>query len=1149
MIMSMGGGNGKRGRDGIIKSAKTSLRQLPFSNLEKGIYYILFLLSGVSGLIYEVLWLRIFTNVFGNTTYSASVVLAAYMAGLALGSIFIGRVSDRKSNLLSIFAIVEICIGLSALAIPFVSGKLNYFYKFLFNYLSDSALLLIFVKGIISFVIMFIPTFLMGGTLPLIGKYLVRDIDQSGRIVGLLYGFNTLGATLGCFITGFFLLEHFGIVRSVSIGAFVNIFLGLIFLLLSKVYKKTDIDYHEYKRRKKEGVKHPISEKRNKNLILISYGFYGFVALSYEILWMRLLELKLHTTVYAFTIMLTTFLLGLGVGGVIFSVIDKLKLIRNHNVFFGLLEVLIGLFGLSLIFVFANLEYISSFSGMISWQDQIKQQFLISGLIMLFPTTLMGMLFPAANKIYIDDPDTLGKSVGYIYSSNTVGGILGSIVTGFFLVRLLGTQYSIQLISFIALVVGSVNVFNPYKTSKPKAITLFLLSLMWILAVLFSVILPRNYLMRYYNITEKEVNSRVKILYAFEGIEGITSVHEYPDGSKVLTTGSTNVAGTDFTLRTTQKLQAHIPMLLHHHPVEVLQVGFGSGETSHILTMYETAKVDVVEISLGVIDAASKYFLNINSNVFSNPKFRLILMDGANYIFLTDRKYDVIMNDSIWPFYSGNASLYTLEYFKTCREHLKKGGIMTSWLPIELPLESFKILLNTFSSVFPYVSLWVATTHYNKHALLVGSMEPLKIDLNLFLERFYKYAEKDLEIVNLNDPVLFLSTYKMDQDGFSNWFGNVPINTVDKPILEFSPRLAVPNMDKAKCYELVLNNSSSVISHLFSADTIDSGYKDFIEKLKSCERANQHFMRGLIMRERGEGEFIDEFENALALWPNHPGVLFILNEVNKLESIDISSLGGYSFVDLINIGEKFLRNKLYGKAIMVFGKAINVRPNSALAHYNLASAYLGMGKLNEALREMNKAVELQSNTASFYNTRGMIYFKLGKVIEAIKDFTRAIKINPGYAIVYNSRGIAYASIGKAQKALEDFNRAIDLDTNYIEAYYNRGLLYQTQWKKLYLNENTALIEAVKSYTKAISLNPNYIKAYSNRGIVYALQGQFQLAIKDFNKIIELKPDQADAYYNRGLVYEMCGDHIKANKDFNKAIELNPDYKDRFKNQR
>jgi len=1105
---------------------------------------VLFFMSGMTGLIYEVTWTRMFTAIFGNTTYAVSAVLTAFMGGLALGSFIIGKFIDKKHHLLKIYGILELGIGLSALLMPLLLHILNEFYTISYQHLHFSVWQLLIIKTAMSLAVLLVPTFLMGGTLPVLSKFIVGQIRQSGTRIGLLYAVNTLGATLGCFLTGFLFIKVIGVTRTIQVAAAINFFLAATFFILGVF-----LDSHKIEESRKETNEKRdafiLPSKHNK-LILIGFALAGFVSLSYEVLWTRLLVFKLHTTVYAFTIMLATFLIGIGLGSLIFSVIDKLGIVKNYYTTFGIIESLIGLFGLLSILLFGLFEPITALWETTSWHEHVVQHILLAGIIMIAPTLLMGIAFPLVSRLYTRNIKNVGTSIGKIYSANTTGCIFGSLLTGFLFVETLGTQKSIVLISLIALIVGTVILGSQFLTipgsSTSKRVSLILLPLFWLAGLGFILIIPGNFLFRYYNIGEKEVNSKVKILSAYEGVECITTVHRYPDGNRVISTGSINVAGTDFTLRTTQKLQAHIPMLLHPDPKEVLQVGFGSGETSYILTTYETARVDVVEISKGVLKTASKYFRDLNQGVIHNPKFRTIIMDGANYIALTKRKYDVIMNDSIWPFYSGNAGLYTREYFEACKKHLKKGGIMTSWLPVELPEESLETLLKTFHSVFPYVSLWMAVTHYNKHALIVGSLRPIYINVDLFLKRFNKFARDDLKVVNLNDPIFFLNAFKMDQTGFIPWVSSAPLNTLDKPILEFAPQKGEPNIDRERSYELIANSSVPVISHLTNLESLKNNGIDFVDSLKVAHEATKYLMSGLVMREKGEGNFLAEFEQALKLMHNHPGARYLIDEFDRLKAMKLLDLENSSFNDLMRMGDIFLKNNIYNKAIIAFKKAAELKPSSPLVHYNLGTIYYYQGFFSQAISELNKSLKWKNNYAPAYNMLGLAFYAKGECQRAITNFNKAVKLNSEYAFTYNNRGIAFASKGQFRKALKDFNRAISLRKNYAEAYYNRGLVYQSGSEKLGLTRDLSLNKAIDDYSMAIKLNPTYINAYNNRGMIYAIKGQYRLAIKDFSKIIELNSDQADAYYNRGLAYKLSGNFEKAKKDFDQAIRLNPAYK-------
>jgi len=594
---------------------------------------------------------------------------------------------------------------------------------------------------------------------------------------------------------------------------------------------------------------------------------------------------------------------------------------------------------------------------------------LLSGMIMIIQTILMGMPFPLDSRIFTHDIKVDGKTIGSIYSINTIGGILGSCLTGFILVKVLGAQKSIILISLIALTVGTTIVlFNQkglkdYKSSKSSSI--IFAALIWFIAIVLIVWLPKNLLFKYYNIFEEQYAKDTKILYANEGIECITTVHEYPDGFKGISTSSVNVAGTHYTHRTTQKLQAHIPMLLHPNPKDVLQVGFGSGETSHIVTTYDIDQLDLVEISNEVIYTSMKYFSEINNNVANHPKFNPIIMDGANYIHLAKKKYDLILNDASWPGYAGCSALYSQDYFENAQKLLKPGGIMTSWFPIG-DGEDFKILLKTFHSVFPHVSVWLAMTHVNQHALVAGSLHKIEIDAEHFLKRFHQYAQKDLKSVDLDDPVFFLDVFQMDETGLDDLPDSVPTHTLDKPILEFTERKqdAVENIAAIR---MMAKNNISIKSYLKNSDNIIINGNNLLKSLESTRQATKLVMIGyfrVIRSGEYKPKFESEFKDALKIEPKHPGAT-------------------HFFFRMFNIHLTAAEN--YAKS----------------QNHNYAKYCFDL-----AFKEINYYISLRPDAAKAYHNRGVIYLNGSNYIglerkeslkKAKEDFTRALTLDPKYA--------------------------------------------------------------------------------------------------------------------------------------------------------
>ena len=946
----------------------------------KSVIYTLFFVSGFTGLVYEVTWTRLLSTIFGSNTYAVTSVLAAFMGGLAIGSYVIGRFVERKKNPLLVYAILEIGIGFIALLIPAIYSLLDRFYPLVYEHIASSTGLLILTKVVLSLLVLLIPTFLMGGTLPVLCKLFIKRLRESGKQAGILYSINTLGAAIGCFVTGFFLIELFGIVKSMQLAAGVNLLLGALFFIFSIYVKaeKSEIDPNKTENKIKAAADTagPYSLRPlYSSMLLVAFFLAGFVALSYEILWTRLLVFKLKMTIYAFAIMLTTFLTGIGIGSVVAAILEKYKLIKDHPRAFGMIQSSIGLTGLLTIFLFSQIDVIplfdaiGDFKSSVSWGNQIFTEILLAGMIMIVPTLLMGMTFPIVSRIFTKDIKVVGKTIGSIYSINTIGSIFGSCLTGFLFVRIMGTQTNIIFISLIAITVGTAIVLFSRKgldvSKKPRPFPILFVSVVWAVVIGVIVWMPKDILFNFYNIYEKHFSEDVRIIYAKEGIECITTVHEYPDGFRGISTSSINVAGTHYTHRTTQKLQAHIPMLVHPDPKEILQVGFGSGETSHIVTSYDINQLDLVEISREVINTSTKYFNDINKDVANHPKFNPIIMDGANYIRLTRKTYDLILNDASWPGYTGCSALYSKDYFENARKLLKPGGIMTSWIPIEKG-DDFRILLKTFHSVFPNVSVWLAMTHVNKHALVMASLNNIEIDTEHFLKRFKRYAQNDLRAVDLDNPVFFLDTYQMDERAVSYFPDSVPLHTLDHPILEFTNRKRDP-VENISALKIMTEHYASVIPYLKNSSNILIDGKPILPALQSTREATRQVISGYIrVIEPGEYQpkFESEFKDALRIEPHHPGANHFFFRMFHIH---------------VNLAENYARNQ-----------------NHKYADY----CY----KL--ALREINFYLSLRPEVAKAYHYRGLIFLNgsqyLGMeskegLLKAREDFSLLIRLDPEYA--------------------------------------------------------------------------------------------------------------------------------------------------------
>lgn len=1079
-----------------------------------------------------------FADIFGNTTYAASAVTAAFMGGLALGSYYFGCLIDKKKNIFIIYAFLELGIMATALSMPSVLALINSFYALIFPLTNYSTIILLVVKTVISFIVLIIPTSLMGGTLPILVRFFVRRVNESGIGVGILYSVNTLGATVGCFITGFILIEKFGVIQSTQLAAGINLLLALVFILLhySSVQNTTS----------SEEITSPIDVEEEglnnwrRRIILSAYGLAGFISLSLEILWMRLLVFQLNTTIYAFTIMLTTFLIGIGIGSLLITFSEKIRWSHRYYQIFGIIETLIGLFALLSIILLGRFDIINQLWLVSSWEEKMARDLLYATVIMLPGTILMGMAMPVVSRIVIQNTKSIGQSFGKIYALNTLGGIVGSLLTGFWLVLSLGTQSTIILVSTLALIIGTaVIIGRPARETD----TIFskrgipaIIGLIWIGCLIIIFQLPSDHLYQYYNTGEQRVNSQVEIQYANEGIECITTVHKYPNGDRVISTGSMNVAGTEYTLRTTQKLQAHIPMLLHGKATHVLQIGFGSGETSSILTNYPTKQVDVVEISKGVINTADRFFRDVNNGVINHPKFRAIIMDGANYVALSDHRYDLILNDSIWPYYSGNSGLYTQEHFAAGKKLLKPGGMMTSWVPLDMPLQSFKTLLRTFSSVYEYVSIWMAVTHKNKHAILVGSSQPPRINMDRFIDDYFQFAAEDLNDIKLTNPVLLLDTYRMSQSEFSPWVGSGNLHTVNHPVLEFAQRLAQDKNDLIRIYEF-FNSSGKTVHNIFKQKNQLETSPNYYSDIEEVHQASQLVMSAIIERTKGNLGYLDKVKLAMEIVPDHPGANNLMADHTRLVNADMSKLNQFNLTDLLKQGEEFLSAGIFNNSILVYKRAVQINDQSIPAWMNLGESYFQLGQFLQAFDAYNHVLELNPTSSKALIRRGMLNQSRGDHASAHQDLSLAIENDSDNSFAYNNRAISNINLGNYVDGLNDFIAATEVNPEYTEAFYNIGVLYQNNFQHLGCSQEDVYDIAMEYYTAAITVDTTYANAYIKRGLLYSSKDYYSLAIQDFSTAMRYSPEQGEIYYHLGLIHRELGNNQMAKQYFNKANQL------------
>ncbi|GIW08329.1 MAG: hypothetical protein KatS3mg060_3134 [Dehalococcoidia bacterium] len=730
------------------------------------------ILTGASGLIYQVIWFRILGLTFGVTVQATSAVLAAFMTGLAFGSLLMARYGGRVANPLRVYALAEIVIGLAGFASLWAFDALQPLYRWFAMNVTESLPVLTTARFALAFLIMLIPTTLMGATLPLVVKATSQRGGFAANHVGLLYAGNTFGAIAGAFLAGFYFIGLYGLTVSTAIAAGFNLLAGVGWLAIS-VLSAGASDAGPLARAP-AALDSPFPSRLGTTVVVV-YGLSGFIALAYEVVWVRVLAGIFPGNVYAFTLMLCAILFGIAAGSWLISPLMNRR--WNWPLVFAGLEGLLGLFAIASIAALANAYTIERAvrTGLGQRDLLLGEPWFMAGfgLLALGPAALvMGALFPVAAKIAATGHPDAGRRVGLVYGANVLGAIAGSLAAGLILIPLLGAQRTLWLLAAGNLAAGVVVLTVAPARAARKAV---LGGTAAVLALGAVVVTPDLYATLFATIPWNE-----RTLWYHEGQDATVRVAAYQtDGARVLYINSEH-QGTDrgSGLHFHYRL-GHLGSLLHPNPQDVLVIGMGVGATPGAAALHPGSRVKVVELYPGVVEAA-RLFAHANYNVHDRPNVEIEVNDGRNFLLLSRRKFDVIQADPILPTNAGAANLYSADYYKLARSMLKDDGLMVQWLTNTLPGSAYRMMLRSFLDAFPYATLW------QNGAILVGSPQPIAIDPEVVARKFdhaeLRQALATIGYFNANDV---LREFTAGPDDLWAFAGDGPRVTDRFPAIEY----------------------------------------------------------------------------------------------------------------------------------------------------------------------------------------------------------------------------------------------------------------------------------------------------------------------------------------------------------------------------
>lgn len=767
----------------------------------------LFLLSGATALTYEVVWTRMLTLVFGATTLSVGSVLAAYMAGLALGAWYWSRRADHTTRPLRLYAALELGVVLTALLTPLLFAGVQVVYRALFvGGLSDFSALS-WVRFFLCLPVLLAPTFLMGGTLPVLARFYTTNLAQIGRGAGDLYAVNTFGAVAGTLLAGFVALPTLGVRGTLFAAAALNLTVAVLAWGLSRQAGETP-----------PAVRAPAAPWRVPEAalgaVLVGFALSGFAAMVLEVVWTRALVLIFGNSTYAFTTMLAAFLIGLALG----AALAGPQADRARYPFFALamVELGIGIWAavatpliewLPPVFVRAYDWFGGSFGAL-----QVVQ-FVVCCLVMLPATLGLGAVFPLVSKVFAQRAGGAAQSVGVPYAANTIGTVFGALLAGFVFLPTLGLERSVVLAGAIYLLVSAL-ILVASREVPVRPVALAGAGLVGLVAVGHLAVVRLDPLVMGAGVYIKpdrftstgwmramaKSASQEEVVYQREGWGASITVLRYKiaGGGLVLrANGKTDASTGDLP---TQVTLAHLPMLLHPRAKEVLVVGLASGCTAGSVLLYPVDRVECVEIEPAMVEAC-RFFAPWNHNVLEDPRYHTVLQDARNFVLMTDRQYDVITAEPTNPWIAGVNNLFTVEYYRHCQARLRPGGIMCQWMPgYNFSPEELRTALRTFAVVFPHVTVW-SFPKLRSDLFVVGSMEPVQLDLEAVAAGLAGPARRDLETMRVSDRWSFLAALLLDDAHVRQYSQGAPLNTDDRPRLEFStprhlyhPTVTLPTM-------------------------------------------------------------------------------------------------------------------------------------------------------------------------------------------------------------------------------------------------------------------------------------------------------------------------------------------------------------------
>lgn len=766
--------------------------------LSRPIVLGLLFLSGFTGLVYELVWSKRLANLLGSSGHAHAIVLATFMGGLALGAWLFGRTADRVSRPLVLYGILELGVGAYALGFRFVLKTLSAVYLKVAPGLDPDGSARPVAKLMLAAASLLLPTILMGGTVPALTRYFTTHLGAAKRQLSVLYAVNSLGAALGCLFAGVVLIPNEGLLRTELKAAAVNVALGAAAVVLGLRSAKSGAPASSGT----EAVARAYSALAVR-AALFGIALSGFTAMLYEITWIRLLSIVIGGTSYAFTFILTAFILGIGLGSAWLSRRDSKPGDAEPDslALFGRLQVLlVAAVCLALPF-YGRMPYLflhlhaALRRSLATWPlyQALTLAFCVS--VLLVPTFFLGASFPAAARVALSRVEKLGGQLGGVYLWNTIGTVLGSLMGGLVLLPAIGLEGNFAfalgcnlLAAFVAFwacrPAGASWVRHLWPVGAASlAVVVYGVSTVGWSGVVTSSGRYREWERTFdsFEAFRIAVKKRSEVQFQRDDIFASVLVGSAPPLRYMRINGKIDASnGSDID---TQILAGHLGVLTHPGEVKrVLLVGMGAGITAGSLLTHPIDRLDVVEISPAVIEAA-RLFGEDNHHALDDPRCKVHIEDAKTFLLLSPEKYDLIVSVPSNPWVSGVSGLFSRNFFQVASAHLAPGGRIVQWFHAYESNEALvRLVLRTLRDSFAHGTTWVGP----QDLVLLATQEPQTFDFAKIAERMARpEVSADLLRAKTPDLVTLLARQVHSDKGQLQFAGKGPINTDDRNLLEY----------------------------------------------------------------------------------------------------------------------------------------------------------------------------------------------------------------------------------------------------------------------------------------------------------------------------------------------------------------------------